>query len=311
MSFLQVPSKIRDAFPILREAIMERYTACGYRVDETFYRFRPPYPFSNSGFRSVFETFRYHIKRLYAYAFPPENFGKWSDLRPNLYDWETASTGGDTPLLDAKISEVLQNAGIDPSGLFWEVPHRFCDGNYIRACYYLLNEKILHFMPGQIGRTCKARIIKYLNYDKGDHQIYEYDTPEDGLLISVAYGHLKQSMLSHHDPKFINTEAAYRPVVGNWKLRYRAELNTYMDAVNSGDEGVYVFDQYVGDGEVACYGNESEIFELMPESLKDKEYYRKWGDLRYRFVSRSERQTLTGVLVTKENFPPLKYKYLD
>ena len=310
MSFLEVPSKIRDAFPILRAAIMERYEARGNYVGD-FFRLKPPYPFNNAGFRIVFETYRYHVKRLYAWAFPPENFGKWSELRPNLCDWETTATDGTTPLLDAKIAEVLQNAGIDPSGFFWTTPHRFCDGNYLRACYYLLNEKILYFAPTMLGRTCSATKIKYTNYDKGQYQTYHYDTPEDGLLISVAYGFLKRDMLYHHNPKFYNPEAEYRPLFGDWKLRYRAELNTYMDAASSNDKGFYEFDKYVGDGELSCHGNESEIFTLQSESLKNTDYYRKWGNLRYNFVSRSERQELTGVLLKRENFPPLNYKYLD
>lgn len=297
--------------PVIRAAILERYAAFGSTgMDGFVYKFTPPYYFHNSGFKSVFEDFRRHIKILYSRAFPPENFGKWSALRPNLYDMDNG--WGQTPLIDAEIARKLREAGIDPSGFFWEVPHRFCDGNFVRACYYLLNNCILYFLPESIGRECKATETIYSNYDKGKFIKVEHDDSAGAVLVSVASGYLKENMIVHHSPRFVNTDETHYPILGDWRLRYRAQLSSYLQSpVNKDDEEQYFFNRYVGDGEVDCHGGKSEIFELMPESLENKSYYQRWGDLRYKSVFRSETQIVTHVKVTKENFPPLNYKYLD
>ncbi|MBQ9088593.1 MAG: hypothetical protein IJY46_07425 [Lentisphaeria bacterium] len=310
MSFVEIPSKIRNTMPIIRAAILERYAAFGSNSMDIFvYKFNPPFGFHNAGFKNVFEDFRRHIKTLYARAFPPENVGKWSALRPNLFDIDK---GWDqNPLLDAEIARKLQEANIDPSGFFWEVPHRFCDGNFVRACRYLLNKSI-YFLPESIGRECKTTETIYSNYDKGKFVKVEHDDSAGALLVSVASGYLKENMIVHHSPRFVNVDEKYYPILGDWRLRYRAQLSSYLDSpVNKDDEGEYFFNRYVGDGEVACHGGKSEIFELMPESLENKSYYQRWGDLRYNYVSRTETQIVTQVKVTKENFPPLNYKYLD
>ena len=311
MSFLEVPSKIRDAMPVIREAILERYAAIGSNSMDDFVRkFSPPFPFHNAGFREVFEDFRRHIKTLYARAFPPENFGKWSALRPNLFDID----GGwdNNPLLDAEIARKLREANIDPSGFFWEVPHRFCDGNFVRACYYLLNECILYFLPEGIGRECKATETIYSDYDKGKFVKLERDDSAGALMMAVAWGELKKNMTVHHSPRFVNVYEKNYPIQGTWRLRYRAQLSSWLSSpVDKNDEEQFISNKYVGDGEVTCHGSRSEIFELMPESLENKSYYQRWGDLRYKHVYRSENQIVTGVKVTKDNFPPLNYKYLD
>ena len=311
MSFLEVPSRIRSTMGIMREAIAERFRAAGYSgydISGALPEFYPAMTFEI--LRIYFDDYRRALKRLYSLAFPPGNFGKWSALRPNFFN------GGEiynqNAELENAISADLCSAGIDPEAFFWEYPRRFGKGDFIRACYHLLNNKLLYFAPSSPGFDTRYREIVYTDYEKGKYETY--DRPGNGGRPEMvcAYGVLKKQKFHHYNCRFSFAPDGGSLFRKSWKMRYRSTLTRSLrDPVNRNFKAVEIAACDLGEKVIRCSGDFSEIIPFAPAVEVNLDSDRDWGDEHYKYVYCHEQPRLTAVLLSKENFPPLNYKYLD
>ena len=296
---------------IMREAAAERFRAAGYSeydISGALPEFYPAMTFEI--LRICFDDYRRAVKRLYSLAFPPGNFGKWSALQPNFFN--NGEIYNPNTELENAMSADLRAAGIAPEAFFWKYPCRFGNGDFIRACYYLLNHKLLYFAPAVPGFDTRYREIVYTDYEKGKYE--SYDRPGNGGRPEMvcACGLLKKQKFHHYDCRFsfaTDGESVFR---GSWKMRYRSTLTRILrDPVNRKFNAVEIIARDLGEKVIRCSGNFSEIIPLSPAAEVNLDSDRDWGDKHYQYVYCQEQPRLTAVLLSKENFPPLNYKYLD
>ena len=331
MSYLTLPIKLKDALPLLREIILDRYTAWGEAFKGMDIRsFSGPkkrllYNLDTQQIQSILCEYRYHILRLYRAAFPLENFGKWSVLRPNSYKGEALYKDGEdidlkkSPLLRNAIAEELKRAKINPDGFLWQLPYRIGDGDFIRACYHLLYNCILYVAPAFIQFDYEHTFNRnYRRYPDWYNEYFSSAIMSNNYVLAAGY--LKNNIYwdtgnmwftqaggggAEHQPHEIDTT-----LIGTFNFRRKKILETALNSSPDPDVLDVYTEEDLGFFETTMTDNKA-IYQIPASELENIDYYRTWGNLKYGFVSRVVRWRETQVKLTKENFPPLNYKYLD
>jgi hypothetical protein len=300
MSWLETPCRITLACDRICEAINERiaYMHGGLRAPIQL----PRYPILGYRMASNIRKLRNSIHSLYAEHFPPV-FGEFTPPRP--YGSLTENEVNDA------IAAELQKANIDPAGYFMTPPpHRLSDGNFVRACYHLLNNVVLYRVPDIFSVRIKVKWSAPgsddIIFDNDDWVFQRY---KNRIVASFDDG---RGYYGEYERYYYVPDNYYGPgFVGNWKARFNITLvfrcveNYTQPEVNESRRTMV--DESC---EVNFPGNRTDYMPTYwcAEILKNIDYYRNVSaDLKY--IRQVE--NLSAICVTKENLPPPNYKYLD
>ena len=262
--------------------------------------------------KDYYDYIRGHLSYLYRYHFPVTAFGKWSKVHP----FENLTT---SQIDDAIVAE-LRNAGIDPAGWLLTKPHRVSDGNFLKACYHLLNNVLLYF-PLEIIPYCRSKVEKWSTdgaYDRGQPSV---DETVDGDEWShypgyATVGYFKRSRIQNFDRHFRSAfDRSYyaygMDFTGSWKGRYTTVIRRdLLNPKNGGKEFSEIVDM-PGVKEINFTDDKSDMLEWHSDVLRDLEYYKTWGNYQYGYAVLHQDDILTEILIEKNNLPELKYQYLD
>lgn len=312
MSWAEVPGRIIPTYNAIIEALDERRKFF-ISPDSIL---PPPVLDIPSPYRSVaFNSIRSGIKQLYREHFPPSGInGEWTPPRP----YENCT---DEEIEDAIAAE-LQAANINPADFFYiNPPTPICNGNFIRACYHLLNNVLIYCIH-VFTLHAHSRTTIWYSYD---HSKPDGDPDEDyiedrhflgGPGDYIMWGRLEKQRQynfdvywAQDDRKGINGGAFLK---GSWKARYTVEIEKSLGEPQSEtDQRFYERYTLPGTTEVNFNGTTSDYIPRKEDVLRDADYYRCWGNFKYGFVYSCQRSTITEISITKENYPEINYQYFD
>ena len=207
--------------------------------------------------------------------------------------------------------------GIDPKAFLLLPPQRLRDKNFIFACYHLLNNCILYFFPHgrRIYRTVGMR--KEIFYrTNGSSTSSTLPFERDGAWsFDLAQG-IRNETMEYDVEAYYYFKNSQQQLIGEWQMRCHSSAEAYAFTENvpeSSNRWQENF-QHIVDFD----GMESrDVTETIPAEIHEKaEFYRTWGNNRYRAVDYSATSASGGLFnheakLTKDNFPPLNYKYYD
>lgn len=324
MSFIQTPSKIINSLRVIVEATNERAAVAGGVGDIDYVNLRLPYSRNNISWAMT--TIRGTILQLYGQSFPPSNFGKFGWYTPLIKNNKEV----DNKSSEEAVAEELAANNIDPNAFLMTPPFRYSNPQFLWACYHLLNNCILYFFPKKNTSSDYLRTIgitKEIIYrSNGSSYSNEIAFDDKGWFVTLANGWsggggVKEKMS-------YDTEAHFhfkgnRVLRGEWQMRLHSEASSqyYTDDVLEGNHSWSETFKHI----VNFNGMESEnVIPTFPSEIKEKaELLQSWGGGSYRSPNGSVSSTRLGnggetarllnheVKLTKENFPPLNYKYLD
>ena len=325
MSWLSAPPvEIIPALNRLSEVITERYHymfPSKYTAEESVFEFLPT-PSAKDNVKRKISDIRSHIAILYRHHFPVKNFGVWAGNWQPFFKFQDYSEE-----VKNGITAELTEAGIDPAGFWHTPPHLISDGNFVRACYHLLNNVILYSLHGMNFHTCQARLLKWNGgYDRGEPSVDKIvDTFAHGGTPGCAvYGKYKESLhceFSRHlwQYPFDTWGNQYSPELqGKWKGRYttriQKQLYNHHNRPNYPTASAPQEYDYTVPGvtEISFTGTKSDT--ALPwhrDITSDLEYYKTWGNYKYYYSMSRQDDNLTEALLNVENFPPPNYKYFD
>ncbi|MBE6362580.1 MAG: hypothetical protein E7054_02890 [Lentisphaerae bacterium] len=319
MNWLDTPVGIVPALNRLTEVIIERYNYMmpAKNTEGTGFEFIP-LPATASQVKNKISYIKLHIATLYAMHFPVKNFGIWSgNWRPFdklEYDSEEVQNG---------ITAELTSAGIDPAGFWQTPPHLISDGNFVRACYHLLNNVILYSVYGLGVQNCQSRLLKWSSesaYDNDRPSVDEtVDYGEGGLPGCAVYGKYKEYLRCEFNRRFAQNafdtwdNQMSQELHGNWKGRYSTRIHKQLTRPLLSGTQAQEYDHTIsGVTEISFTGTASDTTLPWHDDIsRDLEYYKTWGDYKYYHSMLRQVDTLTEVLLNEGNFPPPNYKYLD
>ena len=320
MSWLDPPpADIISSINIIVDVLRERYTymlpGISHEANTGFFEYLVR-PASTFAVKRKMEYIRQAICELYRWHFPVKNLGNWGHWQPyGNYRYD------DVGISDAIRAE-LSSAGIDPDGFFLTAPHRISDGNFIRGCYHLLNNVLLYTVSDIGGQSCRSTLKEWSTDSEYDNNLPDVDITVDygegGLSGSAAYGYYKRSMRCEFDRRFV--QVVYNiwgdkngpELQGNWRGRYKTSI--WKELLDPREDGLKDHGEYYdlqGVKEIQFSGTQSDFIPWVEDITKDLEYYKTWGDFKYDYAISRQRDTLTEIFLTADNFPPPRYKYLD
>ena len=308
MSWMDMPPcKIIPVLNRINAAVLERlrytnpdYLFAGY---ETIIL---PLSRSNSIGKFI-NQIRSGIRQLYKCHFPVSNFGKWSKRRPygELSDEE----------LDLAIANELASAGIEPAGFFWERPHKYSDGNFVRACYHLLNNVLLYALgASEIDSQYFTQSMKTERITIDGEYILTHEG-NSGLNFGYA-AFSRQSdgyALRHIDRRFVISGSEYPKLQGNWKAKYHISfiLKELLYPIDSKDKTQSFSARDVGTFEINFSGSQSDFIPWYPTTIENINTYYSRSNEKYGYAYAYEVDSITKILINRENFPPPNYQYID
>ena len=308
MSWLDMPPcKMIPAFNCINAAILERLRYAnpngyfiGYdTVNLPLSRTNPIAKFTN----------RIHsgIRQLYRCHFPIANFGKWSKRRP-YGDYSEDD-------LDLAIANELASAGIDPGWFFRQKPHKYSDGNFIRACYHLLNNVLLYAIgANELDSNYFTQSMKTERITIDGSHITTIEG-SDGLIYGcAAMSRESDGYASRHiDRRFVITEYEYPKLQGSWQARYYVGsiLKEVIYPKNSDDKVQSFKATDVGMFEINFSGTQSDFIPWHPLTIENISMYYNRANEKYGYAYAYESDYITEILITGENLPPPNYQYID
>lgn len=308
MSWLEIPVRIIPALNRILDALEERYIyslKSSSNTGNQFERFSEPCRRRNE-VNSYTDRIRDCIRTVYRYHFPVSNFGKWAKVTP-FGNYTTQE-------IDDAIALELSSAGIDPAWYFWTPPHRGCDGNFIRACYYLLNNVLLY----QCGINTDGRIFEQeTNTEEitlSGSYIQTHSGPEGLSYGAAAYSdelYTPDSAYRHIDRRFKIVDYYSYLFQGSWKVRYTASIFKVLWHPKDSTLEEYNEKKELGTFEINFNGSKSDLIPWQPETLENIGRFYSRGNKRFGFSSASESDVISEIFITPENLIPLNYQYLD
>lgn len=313
------PVDIISSINIIVDVLHERYDymlpAISHDANPGIFEYLPR-PCSTYVVKNKMEYIRLAVCELYRWHFPVRNLGNWGHWQPfgkNSYN--------NVEMTDAIRAELLE-AGIDPDGFFLTAPCRISDGNFIRGCYHLLNNVLLYTASDIGGQSCRSTIKEWSTDSEYDNNLPDVDITVDygegGLSGSAAYGYYKRSMRCEFDRRFVQIVYDTRgnkngpELRGNWRGRYRTSI--WKELLDPRENGLNDYGEYYdieGVKEIPFSGTQSDFIPWVEDITKDLEYYKTWGNFKYDYAISRQRDTLTEIFLTADNFPHPEYKYLD
>ena len=314
MSWVDMPPcKMIPAFNCINAAILERlrYTApndyfIGYATLDL--PRRRSFRTADAVSYNLFDHIRSSIRGLYKRHFPVANFGKWSKRHP-YGDYSDDE-------IDLAIAGELASAGIDPAGFFPQKPYKFSDGNFIRACYHLLNNVLIY----SLGSTdldsqyfTQNMKTERVSIETGN-VVVTYDDQDKFIFGTAADSRYKEWYFHRHvDRRFVIGETYYPKLQGNWKAKYnissiRKEL---LYPYDPDDKAQTVYEKDVGTYEINFSGSQSDFIPWHPLTVENiNTYYNRDND-KYEYAYAIESDYITEILINRENLPPPNYQYID
>lgn len=326
MSWLSAPPvEIIPALNRLVEVIIERYHymyPSKYTAEGSVFQFFQT-PAENGIVQSKISDIRRHIAELYRHHFPVKNFGVWAGNWQPFFKFQY-----DSEEVQNAITAELTEAGIDPAGFWHTPPHLISDGNFVRACYHLLNNVILYSVYGLGSLKCQSRLLKWDSI--GDYDRNQPDVDEivnygvSGFYGCAVYGTFKSSLQREFNRRFCQLAFdtwgnQYSPELqGKWKGRYTTRIqkqlyNHHNRPDYPTDAKPQEYDYTVpGVTEITFTGTQTDdVIPWHSDITRDLEYYKTWGNYQYYYSRLRQDDNLTEVLLNVENFPSPNYKYFD
>ena len=311
MSWLTFPpAEIISSLNIITEALNERFSYMLPTYHRNYkYLTRPC---SAAEVKYQMKEIADGIKILYREHFPVKNFGRWAYWKP-YKDLDTDAKIGPA------VSAELAAAEIDPQGLIWDKPHRIADVNFIRACYYLLNN-ILLYCVDRLYKSGRTHVLEWGSESRYDNNDPIVDMVVDNLSDFDAYaavGYRKINLRCvlnryFYQSAFHNGMMVTPALTGAWKGRYTTSISKAL--LYPQTENVQEFGEEYdipGTHEINFFGTQGDDLPWFEDITKDLAYYKCWGNFQYGYTMSRQSDTLTEILLTKDNFTPPNYKYLD
>lgn len=270
-------------------------------------------PCSRNAITSKMDYIASGIRTLYREHFPVKNFGRWAHWQPYLALDTNAK-------INPVISDELATVGIAPDGLIWNYPHRISDGNFIRACYHLLNNVLLYRVTNVSYMAGQTHVREWSSENHYDSDTPLVDEIVDGfagdLAGYAAVGHLKTSMHCQLTRNFYQEPFSkgiqVTPILtGAWKGRYTTSISKAL--LYPQTENVQEFGEEYdipGTHEINFFGTQGDDLPWFEDITKDLAYYKCWGNFQYGYAVSRQIDTLTEVFLRADNFSP-NYQYFD
>ena len=320
MSWLDSPpvdiiTSINIIVDVLRERYTFMYPGLSHEANGEYFDYLPR-PSSIYAVRQKMRYISYAIIELYRIHFPVKNFDRWADWQPY------GNYRRNAPEIPDAIRAELSAVNIDPDGVLLTSPHRISDGNFVRGCYYLLNNVLLYSASGIGGQSCRSTLKEWSTDSEYDNNLPDVDITVDygegGLSGSAAYGYYKRSMRCEFDRRFVQDvfdiwgNQSGPELQGQWRGRYKTSI--WKELLDPRKDNLDDYGEYYdlpGIKEIDFSGIQSDLIPWVEDITGDLEYYKTWGDFQYGFSISRQIDTLTELYLTADNFPPPKYKYLD
>ena len=320
MSWLDSPpvdiiTSINIIVDVLRERYTYMYPGLSHEANGEYFDCLPR-PSSIYAVRQKMRYISQAITGLYRIHFPVKNFDRWANWQPYGNYRQNA------PEIPNAIRTELSAVNIDPDGVLLISPHRISDGNFIRGCYYLLNNVLLYNASGIGGQSCRSEIKQWSHESDYDNNFPDVDTIADygvsGLSGSAMYGYYKKSLQCEFDRRFVQNvfdiwgNQSGPKLKGTWRGRYKTSI--YKQLWEPRKDGLSDYGEIYDlpdEKEINFSNTQSGIIPWTEDITKDLAYYKTWGDFQYDFSISRQIDTLTELYLTPDNFPPPKYKYLD
>ena len=321
--WLAPPVYIRDAYATVLHAIKERGgLPSGVTVEQDLERWLGTPAPRPSRLYQLWNHIRGEIATLLKDTLiSPSDFGYWA--KPYPYRFMNADE------IDELIAGILKKAGIPLDGWFFEsnAPLSWVNPNFLKAAYYLLNNFALYttyFLTGAEDVTCRPHIeVRYTSRKKTDNSFISSKTENVVSNIIVGRTDYYEPQGTYRSSEMLNR--IYRiscPMRGVWSLKTSFILVETQDFVSPyrekliaelGERKIDFFDS----GSVAVPSdakNYVDFDKYLYASNNDFDLYLyEWNLHKSSGIGADDlfESYTTLIAVTKENFPPLKYKYYD
>jgi hypothetical protein len=324
--WLSPPVYIRDAYATVLYAIKERGGYSNTNVEqllEQYWGTPAPRP---SRLYQLWGTMRATIKNLLSCTLIlPSDFGYWAKPYPYRFMNDDA--------LDEVVANILKKAGIPLDGWFFESskPLSWVNPNFLKAAYYLLNNFALYtayFLSGTDNYTyvhCDSHIeIRYTSRKKTDNSFISSKIVNTISNKIVGRSDYNQPQGTYRSSEMLNR--IYKvscPMRGVWSLKTSFILVETQDFVRPYREKLIA---ELGERKIDFFDSTSVA---VPSDAKnyvdfDKYLYASDNDFDLSLYEWNPQQPAgyiatddlfmsgaTLIAVTKENFPPITYKYYD
>ena len=242
MSWLDFPPcDIISSLNTINAAIIERNSYMSPSTDTDYYRFDfLPRPCSKFAVLGKMRDTLYNLKILYQEHFPVKNFGCWGHWRP-YENVEGIS-------LENAIAAELTEVGINSNAVLLKYPMRYSDVDFVRGCYYLLNNVLL-YSTYNIG----ALRGQHLHREWSSEEAYDRENPSvDEIVENLVDGHgcvgmsgyykssLNSDINTHFIQYYTNGKYIYAPELrGDWKAHYTVQIYKYLSYPRYDDVQIY------------------------------------------------------------------------
>lgn len=302
--WLAPPVYIRDAYDAVLRAMDERFVYAG--TPESVMQDYLPKPSSQPAYmRELWGFIRENITRaMYDIFVLPKDLGSWT----TPYNFFRHASD-----IDNQIKHILEDAGINPAGWFFEsnLPLPMVNPSFLEAAYHLLNNYIVY------NKACQYEFFstyRRTEYRKDNKEIISTDNYSNySTLIAQSFGssrgYISDKMLTR---KIISTA---NHLYGEWLIK-----SVFYAWKRIDNDDILSIIAFPGEYTIHINGKESDNIASRVTSLVDMDYFLHKYEDGPELYERPRNNFATGnifrmedtqVLLTKENLPPLTYKYYD
>ncbi len=309
--WLAPPIYIRDAYITIIRALHERGGDSGTSVDAVINSYWP-IPKSRPMGVLLWRNLRDQIKGLMGSVFVvPNNTGAWTKVYP--YRSLTSEK------LDDIIFDLLNKAGISPDGWFFESnrPVSWVNQNFLEAAYYLLNNVLVYI-------NYNARCSSFAESNESVWNWFENRlvssrtiTGYTNLIAGTTSKSYSENRLTKMLSRFYRVEGCN--MRGSWSLKCEFFLlqptgfgETVSVVAKPGVKQIDFSDNQSGDVPIDAgeYVDLNKYLNPTASSMT-AEYISLYEAHTGRNTNDLFSEGDTQISVTRDNLPPLNYKYLD